>query len=497
MTDPVITTLSGPVRGALTGGVETFLGIPYAAPPVGALRFCEPAPHDSWSAVRDATVAGPTPPQPAPPTDLFRDIELEGLFGAVLNPADDYLTVNIWKPAGEMSGAPVMVWIYGGGWVSGTNNAPLYDGSAFARDGVICVALNHRIGVDGFIVLPGVPTNLGLRDQIAALQWVRDNIARFGGDPDNVTLFGESSGAMSTADLVVSPLAKGLFRRAILQSGHCAMTRSITVTRKVALKLAGRMGVAPTREGFMSRTIEQTLAALEWVQKPTSGVDLRDERGREPAFGVSKFVPVHGDEVLPVPPLEALKAGAGAGVDLLVGSNTEEMNLYLVPTGARKKIGYLLAWFVLSRSFPRAHAVLKAYGLGRKGRRSGEVLADAMSDLMFRWPSRVTAAAHRGRTWVYEFGWRSPAIDGELGACHALEIPFVFDTLACVTGPKGLVGPNPPQALADRMHGVWVGFARDGTIPWPEFDGETRQVHTFGAGVTAPEKPMPAADFWS
>jgi para-nitrobenzyl esterase len=351
MTDPIATTRSGPVRGVAKAGVETFLGIPYAAPPVGALRFRKPAPHDAWSEVRDATRPGPTPPQPAPPVELFKDIELEGLLGDGLRPGDDYLTVNVWKPAGDVTGAPVMVWIYGGGWVSGTNSAPLYDGAAFARDGVVLVALNHRIGVDGFIVLPDVPTNLGLRDQIAALEWVRDNIAAFGGDPANVTVFGESSGAMSTADLVVSPLAKGLFRRAILQSGHCSMTRSIPVTRKVALKLAKKMGVAPTREGFMSRTIEQAVAALEWVQKPTSGLDLRDETGREPAFGVSKFVPVHGDDVLPVPPLEALKAGAGADVDLLLGSNTEEMNLYLVPTGAREKIGGLLAWYALSRSF--------------------------------------------------------------------------------------------------------------------------------------------------
>jgi para-nitrobenzyl esterase len=496
MTDPIATPRCGPVRGLSNVGVETFLGIPYAAPPVGALRYREPAPHAPWTEVRDATVPGPTPPQPAPPVEMFKDIELEGLLGDGLSPGDDYLTVNVWKPAGDIAGAPVMVWIYGGGWVSGTNSAPLYDGSAFARDGVVLVALNHRIGVDGFIVLPGVPTNLGLRDQIAALKWVQDNIAAFGGDPANVTVFGESSGAMSTADLVVSPLTKGLFRRAILQSGHCAMTRSVPTTRKVALKLAKKMGVAPTLEGFMSRTIDQTLAALEWVQKPTSGLDLRDGTGREPAFGVSKFVPVHGDDVIPVKPLEALKAGAGAEVDLLLGSNTEEMNLYLVPTGVRDKIGGLLAWFALSRSVPKARAILKAYGLGRKGRKAGHVLSEAMGDLMFRWPSRVTAAAHRGRTWVYEFGWRSPAIHGGLGACHALEIPFVFDTLTCVTGPKGLVGPNPPQALADRMHRIWVDFARHGTAPWPEFDEETRQVYAMETGIAAEEKPMPAAAYW-
>jgi para-nitrobenzyl esterase len=166
-----------------------------------------------------------------------------------------------------------------------------------------------------------------------------------------------------------------------------------------------------------------------------------------------------------------------------------------VPTGARKKLGGLLSWFILSRLTPKAGAILKAYR--QPGRRPGAVLADALSDLMFRWPVRVSAAAHRGRTWVYEFGWRSPALDGELGACHALEIPFVFDTLACVTGPRGLVGPNPPQDLADRMHRIWVNFACDGAAPWPEFNAETRQVYAMETGVAATEKPMPAAPYWA
>jgi len=210
-------------------------------------------------------------------------------------------------------------------------------------------------------------------------------------------------------------------------------------------------------------------------------------------FGISRFVPVHGDEVLPVQPLTALEAGAGVEVEVLIGTNAEEMNLYLVPSGVRDKIGRLLAWFVLRKAQPRAWAVLNAYGAGK--RRGGRVLTDAMTDLVFRWPARRFAEAHRGRTHVYELEWRSPAFGGELGAAHAVDIPFVFDTLAAASGPEGLLGDAPPQALATRMHRLWIDFARDGTLPWAPFEAETRQVYRIEAGAAAYEAPMPAAPF--
>jgi para-nitrobenzyl esterase len=198
---------------------------------------------------------------------------------------------------------------------------------------------------------------------------------------------------------------------------------------------------------------------------------------------------------LPEKPLDALAKGAGADVELLIGTNAEEMNLYLVPTGVRERIGSLLSWYVLSRSQPQARRVLKAYGLGAKGKEPGQALADAMNDLVFRWPARRFAEEHRGRTHFYEFDWRSPAFGGELGASHGMELPFVFDTLASVTGEEGLAGTAPPQALADRVHRRWVGFAIDGRLPWPEYDRETRQVYQLEKGEAAHEPAMPAAAF--
>ncbi|SFS09923.1 carboxylesterase/lipase family protein [Sphingomonas jatrophae] len=481
---------SGPVQGIRTGGVERFNAIPYAMPPVGARRFEPPVPAEGNVGVREGTQPGPTAPQR---TKAVPGLDVAPLIGPGWREGDDYLVLDVIRPADAPGGRPIMVFIHGGGFVVGAKDASVQAGSSFARDGVIFVSVAYRLGVEGFLPIPGVPTNLGLRDMIAALTWVRGHAAELGGDPDNITVFGESAGAMAIADLVTSPLAKGLFRRVIIQSGHGAMTRDIPVAQRLVRKVAKLLGIAPTRAGFASVVPGDALDALEKVSLPTTRLDLRDADGREPVFGISRFIPVHGDDVLPQPPLEALKQGAGSDIDVLIGSNAEEMNLYFVPTGVLPKVGWLLAWLILRRSQPRAWRVLKAYGLGRD--RPGEVLVRALSDLVFRWPARRFAEEHRGRTWMYEFEWRSPRYEGGLGAAHGMELPFVFDSLATVTGPEGLCGEAPPQALADRIHALWVRFATDGTLPWPEFTREKRNVHQLAADRTVEEPPMPAARF--
>ncbi len=492
MVERVVAITNGRIRGMALDGVSAFLGVPYAAAPFGKNRFAAPRPHEPWADIFDATLPGPTAPQIVKP---FPGIDLLALVGEGWIKGDDYLTANIWSPDPGGAGLPVMVFIHGGGFVAGSNNAPVSNGSAFARAGVVCVAINYRMGVDGFLPIPGIPTNLGLRDQIAALQWVQDNIAAFGGDAANVTVFGESAGAMSIANLIVSPLAKGLFTRAIVESGHGAMTRDIGIAQRLVKKLARLLKIKPDEAGFRSVDAGDTLDALEKIAMPTTRLDLRDSEGHEPVFGISRFIPVHGDDVLPERPLDALKRGAGAEIDLLIGTNTEEMNLYLVATGLRDKIGRLLSTYVLHRSMPRANAALKAYGMGQKGQKPGHVLTRALSDLVFRWPARRYAEEHRGRTHMYEFGWQSPAFDGAMGACHAVEMPFVFNTLATATGPEGMCGAHPPQDLADRMHGLWVGYAKDGSLPWPEFDRDTRIVYRIETGEAAYEPVMPAAAF--
>jgi para-nitrobenzyl esterase len=481
---------AGEVKGQRKGTVEAFLSIPYAAPPIGCRRFRCPEPPDPWIGIRDATKAGPCAPHKIRD---FPQIDVEPLVGKGGLDGGDYLTLNVWAPS-EGEKRPVMVWIHGGGFVVGSKDASVQDGTEFAKSGVVCVAINYRLGVDGFLPIPGVPTNLGLRDMLFALQWVQNNVAVFGGDPDNVTVSGESAGAMAIAGLVTSPLASGLFKRAIVESGHGGMTRDIPVAERLVRKLAKLLKIPPTAAGFASVSPERTWAAMEQVAKPFARLDLRDAEGFEPVFGISRFVPVHGDDVLPERPLEALKKGAGRDVDVLIGTNAAEMNLYFVPTKVRAKAPRFLLKWLLKKSHPDARGALKAYGWGVNAKH-GHVFTAAMSDLVFRWPARRYAEEHQGRTHMYEFDWHSPACNGELGPSHGMEVPFVFKTLNLVSGPNGLVGENPPQELAERIHQIWVDFATRGKLPWPEFDRETRNVRLLAADKTISEAPMPAADF--
>lgn len=494
MTDPIVQTESGPVRGLSQADVSRFLGIPYAAAPEGDLRFAAPARHPGWSEPRDATQWGPAAPYRLAE---FPALDIDPLVGHRGRIGGDYLNLNVWTPAVGASGLPVMVFIHGGAWVGGSGGSPVHDGATFARDGIVCITINYRVSVEGFMAIPGAPTNLGLRDMLAALKWVQANIAAFGGDAANVTVFGESAGAMSIADLVTSPLAAGLFRRAIIQSGHGSMTRSIPIAERAMRKVARILGVAPTLAGFRSTTTDQMLDAVAKVQAPGSGLDMRDGTGRDVTYGLSKFSPVHGDDVLPMPPLEALRAGAGRDIDILIGTNADEMNLYFVPTGVQRKLGRLLSWFILGKVEPKSGRLLKAYR--HHGERAGVTFTRVLSDLVFRWPARVFAGAHRGRTHVYELGWRSTACNGELGAAHGIDVPFVFDRLDLVSGERGLLGERPPQDLADHIHRVWVDFARDGILPWAEYADDDRQVYELETRRTRveTEADFPVAPYWA
>lgn len=480
----------GDVRGTSADGIHTFLSVPYAAPPVGENRFKEAQQVEPWPGVRDATKPGPCAPHLI---SDFPQIDVVPLVGRGSLEGDDYLTLNVWSPE-QADTRPVMVWIHGGGFVIGSKDAPVQDGRAFAESGLVCVAINYRMGVDGFLPIPGVPTNLGLRDMLFALEWVKENIASFGGDPDNVTVFGESAGAMAIADLVTSPLADNLFKRAVIQSGHGAMVREIDVAKRLVSKLARILKIKADAAGFASVAAERVWKAMEKVSKPWSRMDLRDAQGFEPVYGISRFIPVYGDDVLPEKPIDALKKGAGRNIEVLIGTNAAEMNLYFVPTKVRAKApAFLLKW-LLKKSHPDPRGALAAYGWGA-GKKPGFVFTEALSDLVFRWPARRYAEEHQGPTHMYEFDWHSPACGGELGASHAMEVPFVFKTLAIASGPKGLVGENPPRDLADRVHQTWVDFATNGHLPWPEFNADTRKVHKLAANMTISEPVMAAAPF--
>ena len=305
-TETVVRTSSGAVRGRTADGITAFKGIPFAAPPFGANRFAPPQPAEPWDGVRGAFDYGPTVPHPgySPAYDL--------LLPDPLIPGEDCLNLNVWTPDPGGSGLPVMVWIHGGAFVNGSGAVPTYDGTRFARDGVVLVTLNYRLGADGFAFFEDGEANRGLLDQIAALEWVRENAAAFGGDPGNVTVFGESAGAMSVGALLSSPRAEGLFGRAILQSGAGHHAVSPATARLVAGHLGERLGVEPTREAVGAVPLDRLVAAQVAV---TQDAQLNPDplRWGEVAANLMAFEPVIDGELLPDVPIRRIAAGRRAG----------------------------------------------------------------------------------------------------------------------------------------------------------------------------------------
>jgi para-nitrobenzyl esterase len=470
---PVVKTAAGEIRGRAADGVRRFLGVPYAAAPFGPHRFRPPAPVPNWDDVREAAEHGPTAPAPgyAPPFDV--------LLPAPVVPGQECLNVDVWAPE-DADSAPVMVWIHGGAFVNGSNSVPVYDGTAFARDGVVLVGVNYRLGAEGFLLLPGGTPNLGLLDQVAALRWVRENIAAFGGDPDNVTVFGESAGAMSIGALLAMPAAEGLIRRAILQSGAGHHAVSAATAARVAGYVAEHLGV-PVDE--LAQVEPERLVQAQRALSAQVASTPDPARWGEIAANSMVFEPVVDGVVLPDLPIRRVAAGASAGVDLLVGSNRDEHRLFLVPPGTTETVTEpVLAAVAAGYGLPAG--ALDDYRASMPGASPGMLLADVMSDWFFRIPAVRLAEAH-GRTHVYEFDWASPMFDGRMGACHALELGFVFDTLAA---SAALVGDAPPQAIADAMHSAWVAFAATGDPGWERY-GEQRNVRRFGDAVETVSDP--------
>ncbi|GAA1850131.1 carboxylesterase family protein [Pseudonocardia ailaonensis] len=462
---PTVLTAAGRVAGLERDGVVRYLGVPYAAPPV---RFAPPQPVEPWSGVRECTAPGPTAPQLP---RAFGALDLTPLLGGY-RPGDDYLTVDVWAPAERRGGPdlPVMVFVHGGAFMSGEPGAAAYDGTALARAGVVLVSVTYRLGVEGFLPLEGGASNTGLRDQLAALRWVQDNAAAFGGDPGNVTVFGESAGGMSIGSLLGSPLSAGLFRRAIVQSGGAEMERSLPVMQAFAGRVAAELGVPATADGFRSRSVADALEVQGRLLGPAAG-DLREPDGVDPGFGLGVYCPVVGDDVLPGRPIENL-----SDVDVMLGWNSEEIRLYTVPTGAIDALTEEQAAAALGALHPRA-AELLAAGTGSPGERYTE----ALTELVFAGPARRLAAALPGTTHVYEFGYRSSAFGGRLGACHGVELPFVFGTLERCSGPTALAGEDPPEALAREATAAWVAFARTGDPGWAPWTADDPVRRRFGS----------------
>ncbi len=484
----VVRTQQGAVRGSVADGVVAFKGIPYAAAPLGPNRFQPPRPAESWDGVREALTYGPTAPSAPyePPFDV--------LISEVDIPGEDYLNLNIWTPELGQARLPVMVWIHGGAFTNGSGSVPIYDGANFARDGVVCVTLNYRLGADGFLYLDDGIANLGLLDQIAALTWVQENIAAFGGDPRNVTIFGESAGGMSVATLMAMPRAAGLFARAIAQSGAGHHVITPTTGRRIGGYLAEKLGVAATRAAIAAVPINRLVEAQRALRAEISA-DPDPERWGEVADNLMPFEPVIDGNLLPARPIDSIAAGAGANVDVLVGNTTDEFRFFLVPTATINIVNEeILSKTVAAHGLPVA-ATLATYRATREDATPGELLATIATDFFYRIPAIRMAEAHArqsaGATYMYDFAWQAPTFAGRIGACHTMEMPFVFDNLD-KKGFEGLVGTNPPQQVADAMHDAWVAFATSGRPAWPQFDLKRRATMRFDTTSVVVEDPCPA-----
>jgi carboxylesterase type B len=461
--EPIVATSYGKVRGSVEEGVARFLGVSYAAAPFGVNRFQAPVAPEPWDGVRDALEYGPTAPKPA-----YRAVFATLLDDPII-PGEECLNLNIWAPA-DGAGRPVMVWIHGGAFRNGSGAVPNYDGTNFARDGVVCVTINYRLGVEGFLQLPGAPANRGLLDQIAALEWVRDNIAEFGGDPGNVTVFGESAGGMSVTTLL--SLELGLFHKAIAQSGAGQVVQTAEDALMVTRELAERLGVPPTAEGFAAVPAEKIIpvqAALsdEFAARPDPA-----RWGESTVQANLPYVPVIDGELLRRRPVDAIAAGAGRDVPLLTGTTAEEYRFFLMPTGLAQRVTTEGLVGILARRGIDP-AIAEVYQRNRPDASPGDVLCAIITDSFFRIPTYRVAEGRGEATYMYEFAWQTPVHD--LGACHALEVGFVFGNLR----RGGLAGDDPPSALSALMHRAWADFATSGDPGWAPYDLATRPVMVF------------------
>jgi para-nitrobenzyl esterase len=499
MEPTTVATANGVLAGKRVpeGDVAMFRGIPYAAPPVGPGRFRPPRPPDDWTGVRDATGFGPAAPQ--------NPGVMQTLWGSrELHTDEDCLSLNVWtRPtnATENGRRPVMVWIHGGAFLDGSGAIPWYDGRNFVRSGdVVVVTINYRLGALGYLHLADLggeayasSGNCGLLDQVAALRWVRDNIAAFGGDPDNVTLFGESAGAMSIGALLASPDARGLFHRAVLQSGACANIADRDRATSIAAQTIEALGLSADTAG---------VAALRDVPVPKLLEAQEAVSSRHPTDTQLAYEPVVDGTALPLPALDAIDGGSAAGVAVLCGTTLEEMRLFTLLDHELTSGGEDVVITRAAGAFGTAAAeVVSVYRDARPGGSLTDIFVAMATDLVFRVPairllerqSAVTADC-----WSYLFTMRSTSFGGGLGACHVLEIPFVFDNLD--RPGVSLFTGDPPgaQDLATSMHRAWIAFAtagdptHEGLPPWPRYEAGRRATMELGEHRRVVNDPMGA-----
>jgi len=468
-----VKTDSGDVAGRNEGGLCVFKGIPFAEPPVGALRFRPPVPCSTWEGALNATEFGASPPQ--------LRAELAPRLSEFM--AEDCLTVNVWTPGCDAVSRPVMVWIYGGSFLIGSSSRDVCDGANLAANGdVVVVSMNYRVGALGFLHLEEVggsefagSCNVGLLDQIAALEWVQRNVAAFGGDPDNVTVFGVSAGGISISALLAIPAARGLFRKAITQSGAANQTRSVASAATASRQFREAAG-ADSVNALQALSLEEVLDAQKRVLAASSKPD---------AF----FGPVVDGTLIPEPPMHAIAAGRAADVPLMTGTTLDEMRYWLVTDPAVANIDAERLERALSKMLGKsAQGLLGAYEQSLPDSSDAERRMSILGDLNFTIPAiRMLEGhlPHQSKVWMYLFTWASPAHDGKLGSPHAIEQPFVFGTFDSLFAEAFEVAGPACAELSDQVQEAWVSFARHGDpshegLPnWPAYDLESRNVMVF------------------
>ncbi|WP_313513101.1 carboxylesterase family protein [Pseudomonas sp.] len=461
----LVTTRWGQVQGQEKESVYSWLGMPYAAPPWGERRFARPYPPDRWDGVRNASGFGPASPQV---------IQLPGGDLPDGGEEPDCLTINVWAPADVEGPLPVMVWIYGGAFLAGSAAEAAYDGSALARLGVVVVTFNYRLGVDGFGELEGAVANRGLLDQVAALEWVRDNISAFNGDASRVTIFGESAGAGCILALLTMPCARGLFHRAIMQSvPNLFFSRALS--RSITESIAAAAGIAQDDIGaFKALSLDALIKATLQVR---ADMGSRLDWGRV-AQSVTPIGPVVDGEILPEDPWTALRRGASREVPFIIGHNRDEYRVFLAQPGKPCQVTNEQLEKALETFAPNGD--VGAYHSALPGEDAASLYEKVQGDWLFL--SAVTQAAQAqleagGTVFMYEFCIEAP---GGMGSPHAIDLPFTFDTFGV---GMGAMIPYPTEAerqTGERLRRAWVRFA-SGDDPWPQW-GDKQQVQIWGEG---------------
>lgn len=466
-----VKTATGAVRGVQGDGLATFNAIPYAAPPLGALRFAAPEPHPGWNGVRDCIHVGASPPQGSSRLDAVMGI-------APFAQSEDCLTMTVWTPAADTGRRPVMLWFHGGAYQSGGAHQVFYDGGNLARAGdMVVVGVGYRLGALGYLYLPeaAAPANRGLLDQMQALRWVAENIAAFGGDPTCITVAGQSAGGGSVLALLADPASRALIARAIPQSPS---TGCLSVERASAIA-ARFYQFATVRPGDIAAlralTVAQIVAAQRAVQMEIAATGDR-------TIAYQNVAPGPG---CPVNPASAVIKGAAGNIPMLIGSTLDEGHAWLAQDEtlvAATDMG-VVAQQAEAGGFGKAAADLSA-DRKRPGQKPWELLSAMMTWAVFEKPSRTVADGHTGQggpAYVYRFDWR-PTPNARYGACHCIELPFMFDNLARWPRSAMMAGHDAAsyRALATPMRDAWAAFARTGNpqtaaLPkWPAWSSSNR-----------------------